>query len=113
MADKSVITSIDACVRHLIDDHNRLSEICSELAAQRDALRAEKRALEERVKELDAEVAKMQLTEGLAGGGTNREKAKARVNQLMREVDKCIALLEKPAEIPDSGSPETPETPQR
>ena len=38
----------------------------------------------------------MQLTAGLAGGSADKEKARARVNRLMREVDKCIALLNKP-----------------
>ena len=75
MADKSVITNIEARVRQLIDDHKRLSDLCAELTAQRDTLRSEKRTLEERVRELDAELARMQLTEGLAGGGRNREKA--------------------------------------
>ena len=77
MADKSVITNIEARVRQLIDDHKRLSDLCAELTAQRDTLRSEKRTLEERVRELDAELARMQLTEGLAGGGRNREKARA------------------------------------
>ena len=70
MADKSVITNIEARVRQLIDDHKRLSDLCAE------------------------------LTEGLAGGGRNREKARARVNRLMREVDKCIALLGQPLAAP-------------
>ena len=100
MADKSVITNIEARVRQLIDDHKRLSDLCAELTAQRDTLRSEKRTLEERVRELDAELARMQLTEGLAGGGSNREKARARVNRLMREVDKCIALLGQPLAAP-------------
>ena len=99
MADKSVITNIEARVRQLIDDHKRLSDLCAELTAQRDTLRSEKRTLEERVRELDAELARMQLTEGLAGGGRNRDKARARVNRLMREVDKCITLLNKPDRI--------------
>ena len=97
MADKSVITNIEARVRQLIDDHKRLSDLCAELTAQRDTLRSEKRTLEERVRELDAELARMQLTEG---GGRNREKARARVNRLMREVDKCIALLGQPLAAP-------------
>ena len=42
----------------------------------------------------------MQLTEGLAGESRNREKARARVNRLMREVDKCIALLGQPLAAP-------------
>ena len=100
MADKSVITNIEARVRQLIDDHKRLSDLCAELTAQRNTLRSEKRTLEERVRKLDAELARMQLTEGLAGGGRNREKARARVNRLMREVDKCIALLGQPLAAP-------------
>ncbi|MCM1150805.1 MAG: hypothetical protein NC209_01360 [Alistipes sp.] len=96
MADKSVIGSIEARVRQLIGEHRRLKERCAELAAQRDALRNENRALETRVRELDAEVARMQLAEGLAGESRNRDKARARVNRLMREVDKCIMLLERP-----------------
>ena len=89
-------------VRQLIDDHKRLSDLCAELTAQRDTLRSEKRTLEERVRELDAELARMQLTEGLAGGGRNREKARARVNRLMREVDKCIALLRQQPAAPEA-----------
>ena len=46
-------------VRQLIDDHKRLSDLCAELTAQRDTLRSEKRTLEERVRELDAELARM------------------------------------------------------
>ena len=88
MAEKSVITNIEARIRQLIDDHKRLSESCAELTAQRDNLKAENRTLQERIRELDGELSRMQLTEGL--------KARARVNRLMREVDKCIALLGRP-----------------
>ena len=105
MADKGVISNIEGRVRQLMDDHRRVSELCASLTGQRDALRAEKRSLEERVRELDAELARMQLAEGLAGGSRNREKARARVNRLMREVDKCIALAEQPFDA--SSAPET------
>lgn len=98
MADKSVISNLEARARQLIEAHRRMAEHCAELEAQQEALRAEKRSLEGRVRELDAEVARMQLTEGLAGGSSNREKARARVNRLMREVDKCIALVGQAAE---------------
>lgn len=98
MADKSVIAKLETRVRQLIDDHKRLSELCAELTTQRDALKAESRMLKERNKELDSELSRMQLTAGLAGEGRNREKARTRVNRLMREVDKCIALLNKPTE---------------
>ncbi len=96
MADKSVIANIEARIGALIEDHRRLSTLCRELTAERDALKIANRAQEERIRALDAEVGRMQLAEGLSGGGRNRAKARARVNRLMREVDRCIALLEKP-----------------
>ena len=72
MAEKSVITNIEARIRQLIDDHKRLSESCAELTAQRDNLKAENRTLQERIRELDGELSRMQLTEGLAGESRNR-----------------------------------------
>lgn len=101
MAEKSVITNLGGRIRQLIDDHRRLSGLCTELTRERDALKAENRSLQERIRELDTELARMQLTDGLAGGDRNREKARARVNRLMREVDKCIALLGSPETRPE------------
>lgn len=49
-----------------MDDHRRVSELCASLTAQRDALRAEKRSLEERVRELDAELRGCSWPKGLA-----------------------------------------------
>lgn len=96
MADKSVIANIEARIGRLVEDHKRLSGLCRELTAERDALKAANRVLEERVREQDTEISRMQLTEGLSGESSNREKARARVNRLMREVDRCIALLDRP-----------------
>ncbi len=96
MADKSVIINIEERTRQLIGDHKRLTGLCAELTAQRDMVKAENRTLQEHVRSLEGELSKMQLAEGLAGGNQNREKARARVNRLMREVDKCIALLGQP-----------------
>ena len=96
MAEKSVITNIENRIRQLMDDHKRLSDQCAELTAQRDSLKAENRTLQERIRELDGELSRMQLTEGLAGGIRKRDKSRARVNRLMRELDNCIALLGRP-----------------
>lgn len=100
MADKSVIGNIESHIRQLVEDHKRLSGLCAEVTAQRDSLRAENRSQAERLRQLDTELSRMQLAEGLAGDGPNREKARARVNRLMREVDKCIALLQRPEMAP-------------
>lgn len=107
MADKSAITLLERRIRQLLDDHRRLAGLCAELTAERDALKAANRTLEERTRELDARVARMQLAEGLAGSARDREQARTRVNRLMREVDKCIALLGKAEALPRTQTDET------
>jgi len=109
MADKSVITNIEVRVGQLIEDHRRLKGLCNEMTAECMALRSEKRRLETRIRELEVEVARMQLAEGLAGGSSDRNKARARVNRLMREVDKCIKLLEQSDSAAEPREPERAE----
>ena len=77
MAEKSVITNIENRIRQLMDDHKRLSDQCAELTAQRDSLKAENRTLQERIRELDGELSRMQLTEGLAGAVTGTKRGPA------------------------------------
>ena len=93
MAVKSIITELTAQVERLMEEHHKMQSLCEKLTAERDRLKEEKRTLESRVRDLDRELSKAQLSQGLAGDRANKEKARARVNRLMREVDKCIALL--------------------
>lgn len=92
MADKSVITNLEARMRQLIGEHRRLSELCRELTTERNTLKAQGRAQQEQIRSLENELSLKQLAEGLTGRSPDK-KATARVNRLMREVDKCIALL--------------------
>ena len=94
MAEKKVISDFEAQIRQLIADHRRLTALCKETAAERDV-----RDLQMQVKELGKELARVQLSQGLAGNAPDQSKAIARVNRLMREVDKCITLLNKPDRI--------------
>ena len=93
MAEKSVITNIENRIRQLMDDHKRLSDQCAELTAQRDSLKAENRTLQERIRELDGELSRMQLTEGLAGG-SRRQPSYAGGGQVHRAARK--ARIAKP-----------------
>lgn len=93
MADKRVITELENRIRLLIDDHRRIARQCAELSAENGSLKNECRQLREQQKTLENQLSRMQLAAGFAGNDASREKARARVNRLMREVDKCIALL--------------------
>ena len=97
MATREIVANITAQVHRLMEQHTREVELRERLKAENDVLCREKRALQERVRELEEELSRKLLAEGL-GGGRNREQARMRVNRLMREVDKCIALLNRQQE---------------
>lgn len=93
MASKSIITHIQAQAVRLIEQHEKLQAEYALLLQQRDALRAEARQREEQIRQLKAEVERLRLAESLSGNTSDRTKSRARINRLLREVDKCIALL--------------------
>ncbi len=93
MAQKSIISSVEKRVSQLIQEHQRLSQLTRALSLQRDELQLEKRQLQERVQELERKLDVRCLGEGFASGKQDKVLARARVNRLMREVDKCINLL--------------------
>ena len=95
MAAQEIIANLAAQVRRLMAEHAKL---CDRMKTEGDALRKENRTLQERVRSLEEELSCVRLAEGLAGGGRNRERARARVNRLVREVDRCIALLNRQQE---------------
>lgn len=95
MAEKGVILNIESRVCRLVEAHSALSVACSSLTSERDRLLEENRALQMRIKELESQLSVSELCDGFGGASANRERAKARVNRLLREVDRCIALLNK------------------
>ncbi len=95
MAEKDIIKLLRVEVERLIADHERVSRQCRELTKERDKLLGEKYRLEERVREQDTRIKSLELAEVMRGGDGNVERAKARVNNLLREVDRCIALIKQ------------------
>ena len=95
MACKSIITHIEAQATRIIGQYEKLEAEYAQLLQQRDALRAEARQREELVRDLKAEVERLRLAESLSGNTSERIKSRASINRLLREVEKCIALLTK------------------
>ena len=98
MACKSIIKHIEAQAERIISQYEKLEADCEQLRVERDALRAEVREQQEQLRELKAEVQRLRLAESLSGNVTDKTKSRARVNLLLREIDKCIALLTKAEE---------------
>ena len=93
MADQDIIKRLRAEVERLIEDHRRIARECRELTVERDTLMGEKRRLEEQVRSLDARLKSAELSAVMRGSEGNVERARQRVNSLLREVDRCIAAI--------------------
>jgi uncharacterized coiled-coil DUF342 family protein len=98
MACKSIIKHIEVQTERIIAQYENLEEQCHQLQEERDSLRVQVREQEEQLRELKAEVQRLRLAEGLSGNKADKAKSRARINLLLREVDKCIALLTKAQE---------------
>lgn len=93
MAQKDIVKRLAAEVERLIADHERILEECRALTSERDQLLAVKHRLEERVREQDSTIKRLELACVMRGDDGSVERARARVNNLLREVDRCIAAI--------------------
>ena len=95
MACKSIISHIQAQAERVIAQHEKLESELATIVSERDSLKAELRKQQEENMALKAEVQRLHLTQSLGGNTADKAKSRARINLLLREVDKCIALLTK------------------
>jgi chromosome segregation ATPase len=82
-------------VEELMLDHNRLKGTVTELEAKLEAARQELGEKIEEVKELKTKYERVKFSGAILGNQEDAEVAKRRVNELVREIDKCIALLDR------------------
>ena len=98
MSQKEIVKRLHDEVERLIADHERIAKECRELVKQRDKLLGEKHRLEERLREQDTRIKSLELVGVMRGDVGNVERARARVNSLLREVDRCIAAIKNEQE---------------
>lgn len=91
---------IEKKVALLIGENRRLRGEREKMSASAGRLREENRALSAKIAEMERRLKVMELREGFTGetaDSKSTKAAKARVSRLVREVDKCIALISKEA----------------
>jgi chromosome segregation ATPase len=91
------------------DELNILNQKLDELLARYDELKSErndlknstevlKAMLQERelkIKELEIKYERIKLSGALSGEGENATEAKKKITELVREIDRCVALLNR------------------
>jgi predicted nucleic acid-binding Zn-ribbon protein len=77
---------------------NRYNNLRSELVNMRNVneeLKVDLHERDERIKELELKYERVKLSGALLGEGENATEAKRKINELVREIDRCVALLNR------------------
>lgn len=92
---EEILLDIRKKTRQLIDENNRLRAALDARAAEMDALKGKVAELEHSVADETEKNKVLKMANSLKGDGEETTSAKRRINELVREIDKCIALLNK------------------
>ncbi len=66
-----------------------------DLNVQNEALQREVRHKQSRIDELEERNQKLSLVKGILAESENSDEARMKINRIVREIDKCIALLNR------------------
>jgi len=84
--------------RKLDEVLNRYKELKAELSNIKNGNEELKSALQERdkkIKDLELKYERIKLSDAFLGDGENAPEAKRKINELVREIDRCVALLNR------------------
>jgi len=92
---ESIINSIEEKIKKLMILHKELKGENQNLFSENNELKSAIRLKEIELKELQSRYEQLKLAKLLATGSEDVHEAKLKVNRIVREIDKCIALLNK------------------
>ncbi|MBQ5648217.1 MAG: cell division protein ZapB [Alistipes sp.] len=93
MTSKDIIANLTADVEQLMKSHNSAMDEITTLREKNSEQNATIRALQEQLREAKNEAEKASLHAAIAGSISNKSAARAHINRLLREIDKCIAMV--------------------
>jgi predicted nucleic acid-binding Zn-ribbon protein len=79
----------------LFDRYNTLKEEVSVLKSGNDVLKSQLEERDLKVKELEIKYERIKLSGALLGEGESALEAKKKITELVREIDRCVALLNR------------------
>ena len=82
-------------IDELVNSYSNLKHECLNLKTEKEALRSVLLERETEMKELEKKYERVKLSGALLGDGENATEAKKKITELVREIDNCIALLDR------------------
>jgi predicted nucleic acid-binding Zn-ribbon protein len=79
----------------LLDRYNNLKHEAADLKSGNEVLKGMLQQKEEKLKELEIKYERIKLSGALLGEGENAVEARKKIGELVREIDRCVALLNR------------------
>ena len=93
MAQKDVIATLEANVKLLMEQYTKAVEQMESLQRKTEDQALKIRALQQQAQADKEEITRLQLAKAIGGVG-DKKSARMQLNRLLREVEKCITLVE-------------------
>lgn len=95
MAERTIIQTVREKIDRLIADNRTLRESLKKAAAERDRETLRRREAEAKIALLEKRVNTLETAKSFGGTRGDNRAARLRVNKLLREIDSCIAMMNK------------------
>ena len=92
---KTIINNIELKLQKLIADYNKVKLEKSDLQINNDALTVKLQEQEEKILALQDKVKLMSISKSVDINKDGIKATRSKINEYVREIDKCIALLNK------------------
>ena len=97
MSDQGLeeLTLLNKKLEELFERYDNLRTRNKELKTEKELIKRNLQEKEEKIKQLEIKYERVRLSGALLGEGENAVEAKKKINELVREIDKCVALLNR------------------
>ncbi len=92
---QDIINGLNGKVQELLLVYERTRAECNSLRAAMEERSASIEGLSRQVSELEEKNKKLQLADAFKASSTDTRDAKLKIGRIVREIDKCVALLNK------------------
>ena len=93
MAELNVVERLSASIDKVLDQYTLATEEVARLQMLADAQQRKIRTLQQQLSDAERALAQAKLSSAFIGSGEDVKAAKAQINRLLREVEKCIELV--------------------
>ena len=97
MSDQAIeeLTLLNRKIDELLKRYDNLRSENKELRRENEAFKLRLKESNDKINELETKYDRIKLSGALMGDGVNAMEAKKKISELVREIDKCVALLNR------------------